>query len=285
MPVLFWKQSDENMKAMSTLIRLKGQLLLLGLFLASCDVFEYHPYDIRKTSGLYDLNKSNIERIEQSDDQQDTIRFAFMGDTQRFYDETEAFVAEVNQHKDIDFVIHGGDITDFGMSKEYLWINDIMKKLRVPYVALIGNHDVIGHGKVVYENIYGDLNFSFKFRGTRFICLNTNALEFDYSTPVPDFDYMTRFLNDTIGIERTIVVMHAPPFDAQFNNNASMTFNNILERMNSLLFCLHAHLHRRMENDYFNNGILYFGCDDIAGRNYLLFTIAGNSYDYRVVYF
>jgi len=249
MPVLFWKQSDENMKAMSTLIRLKGQLLLLGLFLASCDVFEYHPYDIRKTSGLYDLNKSNIERIEQSDDQQDTIRFAFMGDTQRFYDETEAFVAEVNQHKDIDFVIHGGDITDFGMSKEYLWINDIMKKLRVPYVALIGNHDVIGHGKVVYENIYGDLNFSFKFRGTRFICLNTNALEFDYSTPVPDFDYMTRFLNDTIGIERTIVVMHAPPFDAQFNNNASMTFNNILERMNSLLFCLHAHLHRRRRSD------------------------------------
>lgn len=270
---------------MSILVRLKGSILLLFIILASCDLLEYHPYDIRKTDGQYDLNKSNMARIEQSDDQQDTIRFAFMGDTQRFYDETEDFVAEVNQHEEIDFVIHGGDITDFGMSKEYLWINDILKKLRVPYVALIGNHDIVGHGKLVYENIYGDLNFSFIFRGTRFICLNTNALEFDYSTPVPDFDFMTGFLADTAEIKRTVVVMHAPPFDVQFNNNAAMTFNNILEKYSSLLFCLHAHRHSRMENDFFNNGIRYFGCDDIAGRNYLLFTIAGNSYSYRVVYF
>jgi Icc-related predicted phosphoesterase len=248
-------------------------------------LFEYHPYDIRKTTGNYDLNNSNILRIEQSNDDQDTLRFAFMADTQRFYDETAAFVREVNQHEDIDFVIHGGDITDFGMSKEYLWVNDILKKLRVPYVALIGNHDVVGHGKIVYENIYGDLNFSFKFRNTRFICLNTNALEFDYSTPVPDFDFMAGFLTDTVDVNRTIVVMHAPPYDVQFNNNAVVTFNNILERYENLQFCLHAHTHRREVNDYFNNGIIYYGADDMAGRNYLLFTVAGNSYTYSVVNF
>lgn len=270
---------------MSKWVRLKGLILLVCLILISCDVFEFHPYDIRKTLGSYDLNNANIARIEQSDDQDDTIRFVFMGDTQRFYDETAAFVSAVNQRDDIDFVIHGGDITDFGMSKEYLWINDLMKKLRVPYVALIGNHDVVGHGKIVYENIYGDLNFSFKFRNTRFICLNTNALEFDYSTPVPDFDYMSGFIADTVDVNRTIVVMHAPPYDVQFNNNAVVTFNNILEQYNNLQFCLHAHTHKRQENDFFNNGILYIGCDDIEGRNYLLFTVAGDSYSYRVINF
>ena len=110
---------------MSHRIRVNGLIILACMVLASCDVFEYHPYDIRKTTGSYNLNNSNITRIEQSDDDQDTIRFAFMGDTHRFYDETAAFVREVNQHDDIDFVIHGGDITDFGMSKEYLWINGI----------------------------------------------------------------------------------------------------------------------------------------------------------------
>lgn len=273
------------MKTMSTWIRKKGLILLLYLFLASCDWIEYHPYDIWKTTGTSDLNDSNISRIEQADDQQDTIRFAFIGDSQRFYDETEAFVREVNKRDDIDFVIHGGDITDFGMSKEYLWINDIMKKLNVPYVALIGNHDVVGHGKIIYESIYGDLNFSFKFRNTRFICLNTNALEFDYSTPVPDFDFMSGFLGDTAQVTRTVVVMHAPPFDVQFNNNSVQTFNNILEGYNNLIFCLHAHLHKRAENDFFNNGIKYIGCDDMEGRNYLLITIAGNSYSYEVVNF
>ena len=137
----------------------------------------------------------------------------------------------------------------------------------------------------MYENIYDDFNFSFKFRNTRFICLNTNALEFDYSTPVPDFDYMYGFLTDTADVKRTIVAMHAPPFDPQFNNNSDQTFKNILERYSSLLFCLHADRHKRMENDYFNNGIKFIGCDDIEGRNYLLFTIAGNSYSYQVVYF
>lgn len=270
---------------MSHCIRHKTLTLLLSILLTSCDLIEFHPYDIRKDSGEHHLNRSSINRIEAADDNKDTIRFAFITDTQRFYDETDAFVKHVNQRDDIDFVVHGGDITDFGLSKEFLWIHNIMKKLKVPYVAVIGNHDIIGHGKEVYKNIYGDLNFTFRFRGTRFVCLNTNALEFDYSTPVPDFDFMSVFTEDTVGIKRTVVVMHAPPYDVQFNNNSVKTFNNIIEEYKHPLFCLHGHLHRWEENDYFHNGIKYISGDDASGRSYLLFTIAGNSYTYAVVYF
>lgn len=262
-----------------------AQFLLAVMLLASCGLIEYHPYDLESENQPSDLNETNIKRLEKSNGDSDTIRFVFMGDTQRFYDETRDFVDDVNKLDDIDFVIHGGDITDFGMSREYSWIHRFMKNLRVPYVALIGNHDVIGHGKAVYQKIYGDYNFSFVFRKTRFICLNTNALEFDYSTPVPDFDFMMRFLDDTSTVERSIVVMHAPPFDHQFNNNSSIMFNYILERYKNLKFCLHAHTHSLSENDYFNNGIIYYGCDDIAGRNYLLFTMIGDSYSYRIVNF
>jgi len=262
-----------------------AQFLLLVLLLASCNLIEYHPYDLNSKNQPSNLNETYISRIEGMSDEKDTIRFAFMGDTQRYYDETTDFVSSINKRSDIDFVIHGGDISDFGMSKEYVWIHDIMKNLKVPYVALIGNHDVLGHGKEVYNKIYGDFNFSFKFRKTRFICLNTNALEFDYSTPVPDFDYMAGFLKDTASIDRTVVVMHAPPFDDQFNNNSGLMFNYLLEHYKNLLFCLHAHRHELSVNDYYKNGILYYGCDDISGRNYLLFTLVGNSYSYRVVNF
>lgn len=251
----------------------------------SCEMIEYHPYDIKSKNQLSNLNHTNLDRIEQSNDDSDTIRFVFMGDTQRSYDETEDFVAHVNQRDDIDFVIHGGDITDFGMTKEYTWIAEMMGKLRVPYVALIGNHDIIGQGKEVFKKMYGNFNFAFEFRKTRFICLNTNALEFDYATPVPDFDFMARFLLDTSSVQQTVVVMHAPPFDDQFNNNSSLMFNYIIERYKNLQFCLHAHRHVLSENDYFENGITYYGSDDIADRNYLLFTIIGNSYSYKVVNF
>lgn len=261
------------------------QFLLVALFLPSCDLIEYHPYDTYDKDLPSNLNQTNISLIEKLDDNSDTIRFVFMGDTQRFYDETADFVNHVNKQEDIDFVIHGGDVTDFGMTKEFSWICDIMSKLRVPYVTLIGNHDIVGHGKEVYRKIYGDFNFAFEFRKTRFICLNTNALEFDYATPVPDYDFMAGFLNDSASIERTVVVMHAPPFDDQFNNNSGLMFNYLLEQYKNLQFCLHSHRHVLSVNDYYKNGILYYGCDEMAGRNYLLFTIVGNSYSYQIVYF
>lgn len=264
---------------------LRSLILQMCILLTTCDFIEFHPYDIRKSEGLSDINNSNIARIEAADDDSDTIRFAFMGDTQRFYDETAAFVREINQQEDIDFVIHGGDITDFGMSKEYIWIHEIMKDLKVPYVAVVGNHDMVGHGKEIYKNMYGDFNFSFKFRQTRFICLNTNALEADKKTPIPDFDYMQTFINDTVGIERTIVVMHSPPYNVQFRNQSVRHFKEVLEEYNNLIFCLYAHIHHLEEKQFFRNGLHFYGCDDISGRNYLLFTITGDSYSYRVVYF
>ncbi len=261
------------------------QCLLLAICLVSCDLIEYHPYDLGSKNQPSNLNQTNINILKRNEDNQDTVRFIFMGDTQRHYDETEDFVNAINKRNDIDFVIHGGDITDFGMSKEYLWVHNIMKKLKVPYVALIGNHDVLGHGKDVYEKIYGDFNFSFKFRKTRFICLNTNALEFDYSTPVPDFDFMMRFMNDSSDIKRTIVVMHSPPFDDQFNNNSAIMYNKIIEQYRNVKFCLHAHLHNQSVIDYFNNGILYYGCDDISKRSYFLFTLVDDTYSYEVMKF
>ena len=77
-----------------------------------------------------------------------------MGDSQRWYDETEDFVKEINKRNDIDFVIHGGDMSDFGLTKEFLWQRDIMNGLNVPYVALIGNHDCLGTGS---RNIQGGI--------------------------------------------------------------------------------------------------------------------------------
>lgn len=251
------------------------------LILNSCELFEYHPYDTQNFS-LSNVNEVNINKILANTEASDTIRFVFMGDTQRYYDETEDFVKSVNKRNDIDFVIHGGDITDFGLSKEYEWIYDMFEKLKVPFLTIIGNHDVIGQGKDIYREIYGDFDFSFELHGTRFIFLNTNALEFDYSTPVPNFDYMLSFVEDSTDIDNTIVAMHVPPYNVGFNNNAVLMFNYIIESYKNVRFCLHAHNHKLEENDYFNNGIMYYGCDDISGRSYMVFTLTPDSYTYSV---
>lgn len=252
-----------------------------------CDkAFEYHPYDMKIEKKYQFLNHTHIEQIEQAQEvAQDSFKFIFMGDTQRCYHETELFVKAVNERDDIAFVIHGGDLTDYGLKKEYLWMAERLNKLKVPYVTLIGNHDVLGQGELLFQRIFGELNFTFTYNRTKFVCLNTNALEFDYSVPVPDFDFIAKTIDDSAQIDQTIVAMHTQPGNVEFNNNVKNVFHEYLKRNKHLLFCVHAHEHRLIANEIFNDGIVYYGSDNIEDRNYLLFTVYPHSYKYEVVYF
>lgn len=263
------------------------QIIPFFLFtlLTACELIDYHPYDGRLHTKERDINAKNIRIIEANTQNSDTIRFAFIGDTQRNYDETVDFVKHINQNDSIDFILHGGDIADFGMKKEYEWTIDILGKLKAPYVALIGNHDIIGNGDQVYKALFGNENFSFITNDIKFVCLNTNAIEYDYSHPVPDFEFIKNEFQDSTRFKRTIVVMHAPPGNEQFNNNVKDVFQLYIKQFPSLMFCLHAHNHNLSVNDLFNDGILYFGCSNIAKRNYMLFTITPDNYTYEVIDF
>lgn len=197
---------------------------LLCLWLAGCELIDYHPYDVR-ISGETDINATNMAQIESACLDKDTLRFITTGDSQRWYDETVDFVDHVNQRTDIDFVIHGGDLSDFGMTDEFLWQRDILNGLTVPYVALIGNHDCLGTGEDTYQAVFGDPNFSFVAGRVKFVCLNTNALEYDYSTPVPDFDFIANEQTDRADeFDRTVVCMHVRPYADEFNNNVAEVF-------------------------------------------------------------
>lgn len=258
----------------------------LGLWclLSSCNLFDYHPYD-GKVSGDTGINAKNIALIEQRLKDNSSVKFAFIGDTQRQYDETEAFVRHMNLRDDIDFVIHGGDVSDFGLTREFLMMRDILQKLKVPYVTLIGNHDGLGNGELMFNNIFGEPNFSFIAGQTKFVCLNTNALEYDYSRPEPDFGFMEKELRDTsAAYKRTVVAMHAPPFNEQFNNNVAGVFQRYIAAYKNPLFCLNAHEHNFKVKDLFGDGLLYFTTPTIKKRGYLVFTInSDDSFTHELV--
>ena len=255
------------------------------MLFAGCDMIEYHPYDGR-VKGETGINAKNIKRIESSCAEKETIRFVWMGDTQGWYSDTEKFVKAVNARNDVDFVIHGGDIADYGMTREFMNMRDIMNKLRVPYVVVIGNHDCLGTGREVFQHIFGEVNFSFLAGNTKFICLETSVLGIDYSVPIPDFQFLERELtNREEGWEKTVVSMHAPPYDMEFNNNITFIFQRFLKEFPLLQFCTYAHTHNLAVNDFFNDGVLYYGCSSIEKRSYILFTITPDSYTYEVVSF
>lgn len=263
-------------------------LVLLSLLLLSAcsNLFDYHAYDTQ-ISGETGINAKNKALIEVQSQEKKNIKFAFISDTQRWYDETEDVVAHINNRGDIDFVIHGGDLSDFGATREFMWQRDILNKLTTPYVCLLGNHDCIGSGKHTFEKIFGNPNFTLRVGNTLFVCLNTNALEYDYSEPVPDFFFLESQLEIALasGVEQTIVLMHAPPFDLVFNNNVASAFQYSIKRFPNLLFCVYGHNHNTEINDFFNDGINYYGCTNIKDRRYFLFTLTQDSYEMEEVSF
>jgi predicted phosphodiesterase len=255
--------------------------------LTACDMFEAHPYD-GHIDGETGINAKNIRRIEKNLAGRKEFRFAMISDTQRWYDATEDAVKAINARGDIDFVVHGGDQSDFGATHEFEMQRDILNKLDIPYVIVLGNHDCLGTGEDTYKAIYGDINFAFTAGNVRFICLNTNALEYDYSEPVPDFTFLdTEAATVPEGVEKTIALMHVQPGNLIFNNNVSKLFEYCLWQFPNPQFCLYGHDHRLAVDDLFDDGLLYYQCPNIDKRIYLVFTIheGENDYDYEVVEF
>ena len=253
------------------------------LLLMGCDMIDYHPYDVQ-ISGKTNINSINIARIEETCKGKNIIRFITMGDSQRWYDETEDFVETVNQRNDIDFVIHGGDMSDFGLTNEFLMQRDIMEKLNVPYVVLIGNHDCLGTGEETYKAIFGKTNFSFIAGKIKFVCLNTNALEYDYSEPVPDFSYMKKEQTDRAEeFDKTVICMHAHPYSEVFNNNVADLFEYHVLQYPGIQFCTAAHDHSFSDRVLFDDNMHYYTSDCMKHRNYLVFTITPEGYEFEQV--
>lgn len=172
------------------------------------------------------------------------------------------------------------------MKLEFEKQRDILNKLKVPYVCLLGNHDCLATGKEVFNIIFGNENFAFSAGNVRFICLNTNALEFDYTEAIPDFNFLGNELKSiSPAIQKTVVAMHASPYSEQFNNNIAPIFQQYIKQFPNLLFCVHGHGHTVAVNDLFQDGILYYECASINKRSYLYFTINQENYTYEVINF
>ncbi len=254
---------------------------LLLCLTSSCDLIDVHPYD-GKIDGDTDVNARNIAKIENNTRGKTQIRFAVISDTQRWYDETEDEVAHINQRDDLDFVIHCGDLSDFGVTKEFEWQQRILNKLRVPYVAILGNHDCIGSGKEVFRAMFGKENFSFVAGPTRFICIDTNALEFDFSNPVPNLQYIESFQGDTESTN-TIMAMHAAPYSEEFNNNVAKAFEQEIMSLKNPLCCIHGHGHATEAHELFGDGMMYYQITCAKDRQYYVFTVNENGYEYETI--
>lgn len=269
--------------AVMRVFSLLGLVALVTVLLQGC--FQTHPYDT-DFGGETDINRHHIIEIESACAAKSSVKVAVISDSHCWYSDLRDAVSDINAKGDVDFVVHCGDLSDTGTTKEFVWAREELDELKPPYVALIGNHDFLGTGEAVYEAMFGEVDFSFIAARVKFVALNTNATEYDYMAAVPNFDFMeNEMTKDREKFDRTIVLMHAPPYSDQFNNNVVKSFQRYVRFFPEIMFCVAGHCHEQSVTDLYNDGLLYFGVDCISHRNYYLFTITPEGYSYELVVF
>lgn len=270
----------EGLKMLKNLI----YIVIAGIFFTGCDLFEYHPYEVIVEEELQDINDENIKLIKEQATGE-TIRFALFGDTQRFYEETNDFVQKVNSMNEIDFTVLAGDITDFGLSTEYKWVNEIVSGLNVPYLTVIGNHDLVANGQKVYEDMYGPLNYTFELPHHKFISLNTNSREFGFNGKVPDLDWLSRRLSNNPEDKNIIIISHVPPYSQDFDQNLEQDYASLLATNGNVLASLHAHNHSYEKGEFYDDGIFYLITTTVGKKSFALITLYGDEYRIEKVTF
>ncbi len=259
-------------------------LILSGI--AGCELVEYNPNEIRLRDDERNLNRKAMERLRSAGEPGDTLRFILMGDSQRFYDEVEDFVRSVKDlDEPFDFVVHAGDIADFGLVDEFRWVHKEMKELPVPYLAVVGNHDVLANGPRVYREMYGPFDFVFDWGQFHLIFLNSNSREYSFNGEVPDLDWLETRISQVPEGEDALVISHIPPWDGDFDTALEADFAALLAGDQKVRASLHGHQHNYLDSVYYDDGLRYFVTTSMNKRGYALVKLWDDGMEIKKIQF
>ena len=108
------------------------------------------------------------------------LRFAFLTDTHlrsasAAIQDLRRCIADINSQDSLDFVIVGGDITDFGTDEEIVMAKNMLDSLRPRYWVVAGNHDAkwSESGCNTFKSVFGYEHFEFEAGGWRFLGCNS----------------------------------------------------------------------------------------------------------------
>ncbi|NDK56579.1 metallophosphoesterase family protein [Pontibacter fetidus] len=252
---------------------LKLTLIVFVLALQACEKFEYSPYEIRLLDNERQLNQKNIDRIKEQNIPQDaTITFALIADTQGYYEDTDAIVNHLNKRNDVQFVLHNGDITDFGLLKEFRLINEKLGRLKVPLVTVIGNHDAVSNGKQLYKEMYGAYDFSFVAGHSKFIFINTNNWEFNSI----DLDWLEDQLADRENYDQVFVLSHIPPTSSAFGEANARRYRQLMNKY-KVSMSIHGHNHSFETYQLEEGGTQYMNVGEAADEEYIVMRVSNTA--------
>jgi 3',5'-cyclic AMP phosphodiesterase CpdA len=242
-------------------------LLLAALAVVGC--FEFSPHALPTDPDELDLTAKALRALEARPLRL-PHRFAVVGDTQFFFDEAERAVEHLRRRDDLDFVVQVGDFTELGLLVEYRLMNDLFRRLPVPYLVVVGNHDLLGNGGEVYRRMFGPRAFSFTRGRTRFVVFDSNSREAAFDGTVPDLAWLSVEGAPAPGHDRTVFLSHVPPWSDDHDPRLREAYLAVARGASPAL-SLHGHEHRFRSGT--EGGVPVVVADVVTGRSYLVVTV------------
>lgn len=197
----------------------------------------------------------------------------------------EEIVADININTNVDFVLHAGDISDFGSAAELGEAKRLLDGLNKPYYIIPGNHDTgwSDSGGLAYDKLWKEQKFLTDFDGVRFIGFGTGP----YGrmsrgfVPLDQLRWLDSLIKVTPRKQKVIFIAHYP-LDEGLSN-----YEEVIDRLHKFntLAVLCGHGHKNKVFDYEGiPGIMTRTAQQREGTlAYNIFTLTDDSLQVRMV--
>jgi len=154
-------------------------------------------------------------------------------------------VHDINQNKELKFVILSGDITEFGADKELALAKQLLDSIDVPYYIIPGNHDAnwSESGGNSFRKIFGAETFYFTYDGYRFAGTNSgpNMRMSPGQIPRENLVWLDSVL--MLDQDKPLIYINHYPQDSSLNNWYE-AINRIKKYDIRLILCGHGHINK-----------------------------------------
>jgi Predicted phosphohydrolases len=206
------------------------------------------------------------------------FKFAFITDVHYFYNSLSTVIDDINNNDDILFVIVGGDMTEQAVLKEYDIFYDMIEKIKKPYLTVIGNHDYKSNGSTIYNAMFGAKNYSFNFNNNKFILFDNIIWE---SNKIPDFNWLSKELENTDSFNQVFVLAHIPPYGDQFTEELETQYRSIMAG-NNVDLSIHGHRHKYIY-DPNTAAVSYLAVPALKKPEYCIINVANNAFNIELI--
>jgi 3',5'-cyclic-AMP phosphodiesterase len=248
--------------------------VLLAAIVCSCDPwFAYSPYEAALDDAFLGITEKNLTLIQTLDaGDSKSFKVAVLADVHYHYGKLEDAVTHINADPSYAFAIVAGDLTENGLKQEFVFFHETMARLKIPYITVIGNHDYLSNGGVLYKQMYGPYNYTLVFNNTKFILFDNNTIE---SEKEPNLDWFASELVNDNGYDHVIPLAHIPPYDVQMKEYRDK-YHELLAQ-NGVPISIHGHRHDFSIEDVFGDGIKYVTISSPQKRSYTELTITAGA--------